>query len=340
MSPEFLNHKPQMFNYLRKKIKAEPIAIISLIITLLFSCITVWLNWHVFESSKSTKLEFVCDDASNSNGYIAKDENYLLIKVRCKIRHLGSKNISIDSYGGIYYLNNESYSNKGYFIEDKINKSIIKNSNYFKVPFPLAPGDQKNVNLFIQIPIAYEDKNKGLSECSPNETETNLNLLNNCFLDKIQIRIPNYLYESIQYGDTTLNDIGLRVYTSDSKSYDSKVTFDYIAHKQNDNIFRLSSNRRFPYLDKWFWKEIRHDSINTSEYIDLRFVICFILFYFSLFILYIVLRFKYRKLVFVKNIKIQRVFDSLIILLLASVILQSLLILFGINILYVLFGQG
>ena len=106
--------------YLRNKFEAEPIAIISLIITFLFGGATVWLNWHVFESSKSTKLEFVCNDASNSNGYIAKDETYLLIEVQCKIRHLGSKNVSIDSYGGVYYLNNESYSNKGYLIEDRI----------------------------------------------------------------------------------------------------------------------------------------------------------------------------------------------------------------------------
>ena len=328
-----------MSNYLRNKFEAEPIAIISLIITFLFGGATVWLNWHVFESSKSTKLEFVCDDASNSNGYIDKDENYLLIKVRCKIRHLGSKNVSIDSYESVYYLNKKSYSNKGYFIEDKINKSVIKNSDYFKVPFPLAPGDQKNVNLFIQIPIAYEDKNKGLGECSPNEAEINLNLLNRCFRDKIQRFIPNYLYESIQYADTTLDDIGLRVYTSDNKSYDSKVTFDYIAYKQNERIFKLRSDRYIPIpnLDKWFMKEIRHDRRNTSEYIDLRFVIGSILFCFVLSFFYVLL-IKYRKILFVKHTKIQRVFDSIILLLLASVILVNLLLLFGINILYVLFG--
>ena len=96
-----------MSNHLRNKFKAEPIAIISLIITFLVGGTSLWLNWHVFESSKSTKLEFVCNDASNSNAYIAKDEPYyLLIEVRCKIRNVGSKTVSVDSYGGIYYLQN------------------------------------------------------------------------------------------------------------------------------------------------------------------------------------------------------------------------------------------
>jgi hypothetical protein len=334
-----------MSNYLRNKFKAEPIAIISLIITFLVGGTTLWLNWHVFESSKSTKLEFLCNDAGNSNGYIDKDETYLLIEVQCKIRHLGSKNISIDSYGGVYYLDNVSYPNKGHFDEDKINKSSIKNSDYFKVPFPLAPGDQKNVNLFIQIPIAYEDKNKGLSECSPNEAETNLGSLNSCFATKTKRPIPNYLYETIQAGEATLNDIGLRVYTSDSKSYDSKVTFYHLMYKGNEKIPKLSSDRYaerdMPNLDKWFMRKIRHD-INTSsytlEYIDLRYVIGLIIFYFVGAISYIGLRFKYRKIVlFVKHKKIQFTIDSLVLLFFLLAILVTLPLLFGLNILYILF---
>lgn len=233
-----------MSNYLREHIKAEPIAVIALIITGLYYAITIGFNWYVFKSGSSTELQFVCTDASNSNGYIAKDETYLLIEVQCKIRNNpNSKTISIDSYGGVYYLNNESYSNKGYFNEDKINKSVIKNSDYFKVPFPLAAGDQKNVNLFIQIPIAYEDKNKGLNECSPDKPLIKLGLLNKCFHTKIQRFIPNYLYETIESGEATLNDVGLRVYTSDSKSYDSKVTFDYLGYKVNERIPKLSGDR-------------------------------------------------------------------------------------------------
>jgi hypothetical protein len=327
-----------MSNYLRKKIKAEPIGIISLIITTLFGLATIWFNWHVFESSKSTQLEFVCNDASKSNGYVAKDETYLLIEVQCKIRHLGSKNVSIDSFGGVYYYKDEAYSNKNHFIEEKINESVIKNSDYFKVPFPLAPGDQKNVKLFIQIPIAYEDKNKGLRECSPNETMVELGYLNACYINKLQRPIPNYIYESLEYGESALDDIGLRVYASDGKSYESKVVFHYIGYKPNENIFKLSSKRYNPKLAKWFMKEIKYEIRNTTEYIDLRFVIGHILFGFGVSILYIVLRYKYMKLLFAKNAKIKWIFDSLIILMFLLVILVDSLILFGINLIYILFG--
>jgi hypothetical protein len=232
-----------MLKYLKEHIKAEPIAVIALIITGLYYVVNIVFNWYVFKSSSSTELEFVCNDASNSNGYVAKDGAYLLIEVLCKIRNLGSRNISIDSYEGLYYYqwDKEPHPSKSHsygFSEDKINASVLKRSDYFKVPFPLAPGDQRNVNLLIQVPIGFKDRNKGLSECSPNESLTELAVLNHCFDHKIQRTIPNYLYEGIDSG--LLNDIGLRVYTSDKKSYDSKIPLDYLGYRPNERISKLS----------------------------------------------------------------------------------------------------
>jgi hypothetical protein len=284
-------------------------------------------------------LDFICNDASNSNGYIAKDSSYLLIEVQCKIRHLGSRNVSVDSFEGVNYLNDIPYSNKNYFDEDKINNSVKQTSDYFKVPFPLVPGDQKNVNLFIQIPIAYNDQKKGLNKCTPNENKIELGIINRCYIDKLQRPIPNYLYESIDFGGSTLNDVGLRVFTSDSKSYDAKITFDHIGFKPNDNIYRLSSKRDLPGHDKWFMKEVKYnDDKNVNNYINLRDVIASILFMLSLSIFYIIRRFKFGKMAFIKNMKIQHAFDFMVLLLFLLIIIADSLMLFGLNIFYVLFG--
>jgi len=303
------------------------------ILTMLFFALTFFYNTGFI---RFVKVEFVCNDTSNSNGYVSKGDEFLLIEVECKIRNLRSTSVSIDSYSGLYYFKKIPYPYENRFIKDQVNKAVIENVDYFKVPFLLAPWDQKNVNLFIQIPIAYKDRNKGLSECSPNESAIDINLINNCFIDKLKRPIPNYLYETIEDGNFgVIDDIGLRVNTSDGKYYDSKVTFNYIAYRLNESIFKLSSDRIITNVDQWFIKKIKNARINTSEYIDLRYVIGHIIISIIFLISYALLRFKYMK-IYVKHKKAQMAVDILMLSIFLIGTLSDLFALLGLNIVYLL----